>query len=68
MLAVETSPTLQPARVNGTHGAGGVAGGEPAAGTSGEYGMFGNESMPYVLVQYANDDFGTTEPLGRYVS
>jgi hypothetical protein len=51
MLAVETSPTLQPARVNGTHGAGGVAGGEPEAGTFGEYGMFGNWSTPYVLVQ-----------------
>jgi hypothetical protein len=42
MFAVETSPTLQPARVNGTHGAGGVETGEPAAGTFGEYGMFGN--------------------------
>jgi hypothetical protein len=51
MLAVETSPTLQPARVNGTHGAGGVEGGEPAAGTFAEYGMFGNASTPYVLVQ-----------------
>jgi hypothetical protein len=51
MFAVETSPTLQPARVNGTHGAGGVAGGEPAAGTFGEYGMFGKASTPYVLVQ-----------------
>jgi hypothetical protein len=28
MLAVETSPTLQPARVNGTHGAGVVAVGD----------------------------------------
>ena len=36
MLAVETSPTSQPARVNGTQGAGGVAGGAPAAGTLAE--------------------------------
>ena len=51
MLAVETAPKSQPARVNGTHGAGGVAGGEPAAGTFAEYGWFGNESSPYVPVQ-----------------
>jgi hypothetical protein len=51
MFAVETSPTLQPARVNGTHGAGGVEGGEPVAGTLGEYGMFGNCAPAYELVQ-----------------
>jgi hypothetical protein len=51
MLAVETSPTLQPARVKGTHGAGGVFGADPAAGTFAEYGWFGNESSPYVPVQ-----------------
>ena len=62
MFAVETSPTLHPARVNGTHGAGGVESGEPAAGTFGEYGMFGNWSTPYVPVQYANDECETTEP------
>ena len=56
MFAVETSPTLHPARVNGTQGPG-RRGGEPAAGTFGEYGMFGNWSALYVLVQYANDDF-----------
>ncbi len=62
MFAVEVSPTSQPARVNGTHGAGGVFGGWPAAGTSGEYGWFGNASSPYVPVQYANDDFDTGTP------
>jgi hypothetical protein len=62
MLAVETSPTLHPARVKGTQGAGGVLGGDPAAGTVSEYGMFGNGSSPYVPVQYANDDFGVTVP------
>ena len=51
MFAVETSPTSHPARVNGTQGAGGVFGGEPAAGTVGEYGMFGNGSRLYVPVQ-----------------
>jgi hypothetical protein len=51
MFAVETSPTLHPARVNGTHGAGGVETGEPAAGTFAEYGMFGNWAPKYWLVQ-----------------
>jgi hypothetical protein len=50
MFAVETSPTSQPARVNGTQGAGGVFGGEPAAGTFGEYGMFGKESPGWLYV------------------
>ena len=61
-FAVETAPKSQPVRVNGTHGAGGVDGGEPAAGTLGEYGWFGNASRPYVPVQYANDDFDVTVP------
>jgi hypothetical protein len=65
MFAVETSPTLHPARVNGTQGAGGVEAGEPAAGTVGEYGMFGNWAPAYELVQYANDECETTEPFGR---
>ena len=62
MFAVETSPTSQPARVNGTQGAGGVFGGEPAAGTFGEYGMFGYASRLYVPVQYANEDFAVALP------
>ena len=38
--------------------------GEPAAGTFGEYGMFGNWAPAYELVQYANDECETTEPFG----
>src|SRR5205085_11190068 len=36
MFAVEKSPTVQPARVNGTHGAGVVRSGGPLAGTVSE--------------------------------
>lgn len=68
MFAVETSPTSQPARVNGTHGAGGVDGAAPSAGTFAEYGWFGNASRPYVPVQYANDDRESGVPEALYVS
>jgi len=36
MFAVEKSPTVQPARVNGTHGAGVMRSGAPLAGTVSE--------------------------------
>jgi hypothetical protein len=37
MFAVEKSPTVHPARVNGTHGAGVARSGVPLAGTVSEY-------------------------------
>src|SRR5260370_40567072 len=51
-LAIETAPTLQPARVNGTHGAGvvwsGGGAGVVVAGGVGEYTMDGFVSWPAV--------------------
>jgi hypothetical protein len=41
MFAVEKSPTLQPARVNGTHGAGAIRFGAPDAGEVSEYTIVG---------------------------
>jgi hypothetical protein len=77
MLAVEKSPTEQPARVNGTHGAGVTGGfGVWTAGTVAEYAMVGAVSCPAVGVeavsttgdvQYAKDVAGSVLPSGLYV-
>jgi hypothetical protein len=49
MLAVEKSPTVHPARVNGTHGAGVCRSVAPGvAGTVSEYTMLGVVSWPGV--------------------
>src|SRR5215469_5919045 len=76
-LAVATSPTLQPALVNGTHGAGVTVVGETVvddvAGGTGEYTMFGLVSWPAFggravsstgSVQYVNAVAGSAVPSG----
>ena len=49
MFAVEKSPTVQPARVNGTHGAGVTRFGVPLAGTVSEYTIEGAVSVMSAL-------------------
>jgi hypothetical protein len=73
MFAVEKSPTEQPARVNGTHGAGVCC---PVFGVDGvvaEYAIVGAVSWPGAgvaavsttgLVQYANEVAGSVLPSG----
>jgi hypothetical protein len=48
MFAVEKSPTLHPARVNGTHGAGVIRFGVPLPGEVSEYTIDGVVSCPEV--------------------
>src|SRR5262249_16846640 len=79
MLAVEKLPTVHPARVNGTHGAGVISLVAPGvAGTLSEYTIEGAVSTVlgaggFVLVamigdvQYVNDVAGSVEPSGLYV-
>ncbi len=75
MLAVETSPTSQPARANGTQGAGvilfGAGAGVVVAGGDAAYTMDGLVSCPGFglaavsktgSVQYANDPAGSVVP------
>src|ERR1044071_10175730 len=66
MFASDTAPKSQPARVNGTHGAG-VFFGEPLSPVT----MFGSGSSGVALtssvrsVQYLNDDDDAVVPFGR---
>ena len=78
-FTVDTSPTSQPARVNGTHGAGvtlsGAGAGDVVAGGVAEYTRDGLVSWPAfgVLavskigsVQYANEPAGSVVPSVLY--
>ena len=70
MLAVEKSPTEQPARVNGTHGAGVTP--PPAYAIDGFVSIeFGTGGFVFVSmigdVQYVNDVAGSVVPSGLYV-
>jgi hypothetical protein len=70
MLAVEKSPTVQPARVNGTHGAGVTP--PPAYAIDGVVStVFGAGGLVFVSmigeVQYVKDVAGSVEPSGLYV-
>ena len=64
-FTVATSPTLQPARVYGTHGAGATVVGETAgfavAGGTGEYTRFGLVSWPGVRGPGAVSSIGSVQ-------
>src|SRR5437868_438810 len=70
MFAVEKSPTVQPARVNGTHGAGVTP--PPAYAIDGDVStVFATAGFVFVSmigeVQYVNDVAGSVDPSGLYV-